>query len=196
MSLSSVYVICCFNFNYFFFVFIFCVVSLFHFLFAYYILKGREYHGLYSQASNLHPVYYQTQDDYHQLQYQHQLHHNQQLQHNQEQQHNQQQSYQDQALAASATTQQEQSKQQQQQTQSQQQQAIPSTVSVLVHRTINSVLQNSRKIIFRVCEATSTRRKFKMFNLYSTMNRRNDDKESKEDEFTGHDRFCQDRPSR
>uniref|UniRef100_A0AAG5CWM0 Protein kinase domain-containing protein n=2 Tax=Anopheles atroparvus TaxID=41427 RepID=A0AAG5CWM0_ANOAO len=37
-----------------------------------------------------------------------------------------------------------------------------------------------------------------MFNLYSTMNKRNgaDDKEAKEVETTGHDRFCQERPSR
>ena len=64
-------------------------------------------------------------------------------------------------------------------------------------KTLNSVLKSSRKIIFRVCEVASVKKStFKMFNLYSTMNRRNEDKEQKEIETTGHDRFCQVRPSR
>uniref|UniRef100_A0A336KBP1 CSON006281 protein n=1 Tax=Culicoides sonorensis TaxID=179676 RepID=A0A336KBP1_CULSO len=69
-------------------------------------------------------------------------------------------------------------------------------VTVLVHKTINSVLQNSRKIIFRVCEATNVKRKFKMFNMYSAMNRRNQEAEKQEQEYTGHDRFYQERTSR
>ncbi|XP_063700927.1 uncharacterized protein LOC134831194 isoform X2 [Culicoides brevitarsis] len=69
-------------------------------------------------------------------------------------------------------------------------------VTVLVHKTINSVLQNSRKIIFRVCEATNVKRKFKMFNMYSAMSRRNQEAEKAEQEYTGHDRFYQERSSR
>lgn len=74
--------------------------------------------------------------------------------------------------------------------------ATTNPVTVLVHKTINSVLQNSRKIIFRVCEATNVKRKFKMFNMYSAMNRRNQEVEKSEQEYTGHDRFYQERTSR
>lgn len=42
----------------------------------------------------------------------------------------------------------------------------------------------------------NVKKQFKMFNLYSTMNRRGDEKEVKVCETTGHDRFCQERPSR
>jgi len=69
-------------------------------------------------------------------------------------------------------------------------------VTVLVHKTINTVLQSSRKIIFRVCEVANVKRKFKMFNIYSTMNRRNQEGEKTEIEYTGHDRFYQERSSR
>lgn len=80
-------------------------------------------------------------------------------------------------------------------------QSPPRSVSILVYKTINSVYKSSRKIIVRVCEVASAKKvkPFKMFNLYSTMNRRNgaDDKDQpKELETTGHDRFCQIRPSR
>ncbi|XP_058125492.1 uncharacterized protein LOC131289394 [Anopheles ziemanni] len=66
------------------------------------------------------------------------------------------------------------------------------------YKTINTVIKSGRKIIVRVCEVTNVKTKLKMFNLYSTMNKRNgaDDKEAKEVETTGHDRFCQERPSR
>lgn len=58
------------------------------------------------------------------------------------------------------------------------------------------MLKSSRKIIFRVCEVASVKKsKLKMFNLYSTMNRRNEQEQS-EIKTTGHDRFCQVRPSR
>jgi hypothetical protein len=53
------------------------------------------------------------------------------------------------------------------------------SVSVFVHKTLNSVLKNSRKFIFRVCEVANVKKQIKMFNLYSTMNRRNDDREQK-----------------
>lgn len=61
--------------------------------------------------------------------------------------------------------------------------------------------KSSRKIIVRVCEVASAKKvkPFKMFNLYSTMNRRGaaeDKDQPKELETTGHDRFCQIRPSR
>uniref|UniRef100_A0A182YNF5 Protein kinase domain-containing protein n=1 Tax=Anopheles stephensi TaxID=30069 RepID=A0A182YNF5_ANOST len=71
-------------------------------------------------------------------------------------------------------------------------------VSFSFYKTINTVIKSSRKIIVRVCEVTNVKTKLKMFNLYSTMNKRNgaDDKEAKEVETTGHDRFCQERPSR
>lgn len=35
-----------------------------------------------------------------------------------------------------------------------------------------------------------------MFNLYQTMNRHNEDQGKKEPDVIGHDRFCQERPSR
>ncbi|XP_049536053.1 uncharacterized protein LOC125951333 isoform X2 [Anopheles darlingi] len=71
-------------------------------------------------------------------------------------------------------------------------------VSFSFYKTINTVIKSSRKIIVRVCEVTNVKTRLKMFNLYSTMNKRNgaDDKEAKEVETTGHDRFCQERPSR
>lgn len=59
--------------------------------------------------------------------------------------------------------------------------------------------KSGRKIIVRVCEVASAKKvkPFKMFNLYSSMNRRHDDRDqNKELETTGHDRFCQIRPSR
>lgn len=75
----------------------------------------------------------------------------------------------------------------------------PRSVSILVYKTLNSVFKSSRKVLFRVCEVASVKKikTTKMFNLYSTMNRRGtDDKDPKELETTGHDRFCQTRPSR
>uniref|UniRef100_A0A182Q6N5 Protein kinase domain-containing protein n=1 Tax=Anopheles farauti TaxID=69004 RepID=A0A182Q6N5_9DIPT len=76
--------------------------------------------------------------------------------------------------------------------------AAGAPVSFSFYKTINTVIKSSRKIIVRVCEVTNVKTKLKMFNLYSTMNKRNgaDDKEAKEVETTGHDRFCQERPSR
>nr|XP_040238377.2 uncharacterized protein LOC120959204 isoform X1 [Anopheles coluzzii] len=76
--------------------------------------------------------------------------------------------------------------------------AVGPQVSFSFYKTINTVIKSSRKIIVRVCEVTNVKTKLKMFNLYSTMNKRNgaDDKEAKEVETTGHDRFCQERPSR
>ncbi|XP_061510599.1 uncharacterized protein LOC1271242 isoform X2 [Anopheles gambiae] len=76
--------------------------------------------------------------------------------------------------------------------------AVGPPVSFSFYKTINTVIKSSRKIIVRVCEVTNVKTKLKMFNLYSTMNKRNgaDDKEAKEVETTGHDRFCQERPSR
>jgi PX domain-containing protein kinase-like protein len=65
-------------------------------------------------------------------------------------------------------------------------------VSFFVSKTINSVLKSSRKIIFRVCEAANVKRQFKMFQMYSTMQRRQNELE-KEQETTGHDRFYQER---
>lgn len=49
-----------------------------------------------------------------------------------------------------------------------------------------------------MCEVTNVKTKLKMFNLYSTMNKRNgaEEKETRVMETTGHDRFCQERPSR
>lgn len=70
------------------------------------------------------------------------------------------------------------------------------SVTLIVCKTLSSVFKSSRKIIYRVCEVTSVKKPLKMFNLYSTMNRRNEDKEEKEIQTTGHDRFCQARPSR
>lgn len=35
-----------------------------------------------------------------------------------------------------------------------------------------------------------------MFNLYQTMNKHNEEKDKKEPDVIGHDRFCQERPSR
>lgn len=62
-------------------------------------------------------------------------------------------------------------------------------------KTFNSVLKNSRKIIFRVCEVANVKKQIKMFQMYSTIQRRhnmsNDDQ--KESETTGHDRFYQER---
>jgi PX domain-containing protein kinase-like protein len=65
-------------------------------------------------------------------------------------------------------------------------------VSFFVSKTINSVLKSSRKIIFRVCEAANVKKQFKMFQMYSTMQRRQNEQE-KEQETTGHDRFYQER---
>lgn len=68
-------------------------------------------------------------------------------------------------------------------------------VSFFVNKTLNTVLKNSQKLIFRVCEAANVKKKFKMFQMYSSMQRRNlaDDKDIKEPETTGHDRFYQER---
>lgn len=66
-------------------------------------------------------------------------------------------------------------------------------VSFFVSKTINSVLKSSRKIIFRVCEAASVKKPFKMFQMYSNMQRRQNSEDPKEPETTGHDRFYQDR---
>lgn len=68
-------------------------------------------------------------------------------------------------------------------------------VSFFVNKTINSVLKSSRKIIFRVCEVANVKKQFKMFQMYSSMQRRHnaDDKDQKEPETTGHDRFYQER---
>ncbi|XP_055643448.1 uncharacterized protein LOC129779778 isoform X3 [Toxorhynchites rutilus septentrionalis] len=67
-----------------------------------------------------------------------------------------------------------------------------------LYKTINTVIKSGRKIIVRVCEVTNVKTKLKMFNLYSNMNKRNgaEEKEAREMETTGHDRFCQERPSR
>lgn len=70
------------------------------------------------------------------------------------------------------------------------------TVTVFVNKTISSVLKSSRKIIFRVCEVANVKKQFKMFQMYSSMHRRNEEKNQIESETTGHDRFCQERPSR
>ncbi|XP_055589090.1 uncharacterized protein LOC129741391 [Uranotaenia lowii] len=74
----------------------------------------------------------------------------------------------------------------------------PPPVSFSLYKTINTVIKSSRKIIVRVCEVTNVKTKLKMFNLYSTMNKRNgaEEKEARVMETTGHDRFCQERPSR
>lgn len=93
---------------------------------------------------------------------------------------------------------------QQQQTVTPPQQHSPRSVSIFVYKTINSVYKSGRKILVRVCEVASVSTKkvkpFKMFNLYSTMNRRggsaDDSDQPKELETTGHDRFCQIRHSR
>lgn len=74
------------------------------------------------------------------------------------------------------------------------------SVSILVYKTLNSVFKNGRKVIIRACEVAGVRkaRSCKMFNLYSTMKGRTEEPngKSKELETTGHDRFCQSRPSR
>ncbi|XP_070496714.1 uro-adherence factor A [Chironomus tepperi] len=77
----------------------------------------------------------------------------------------------------------------------QQSQSVPQrVVSVFVNKTINSVLKSSRKIIVRVCEVANVKKQFKMFQMYSHMQRRhNDIDEKKEPETTGHDRFYQER---
>lgn len=74
----------------------------------------------------------------------------------------------------------------------------PRSVSILVYKTLNSVLKSGRKVIFRVCEVATVRkvRSYKMFNLYSSMKGRNEEEKPRELETTGHDRFCQSRPSR
>jgi len=78
--------------------------------------------------------------------------------------------------------------------QQQSQSAPQRVVSVLVNKTINSVLKSSRKIIVRVCEVANVKKQFKMFQMYSHMQRRhNDSEEKKEPETTGHDRFYQER---
>lgn len=66
----------------------------------------------------------------------------------------------------------------------------------MLNKTINSVLKNSRKIIVRVCEAANVKKQFKMFQMYSHMQRRSaggGSEEKKEQETTGHDRFYQER---
>lgn len=80
-------------------------------------------------------------------------------------------------------------------TKNQPQQPPQRAVSFFVSKTINSVLKSSRKIIFRVCEVANVKKPFKMFQMYSTMQRRHnsDQSESKEPETTGHDRFYQER---
>ncbi|KAG5675994.1 hypothetical protein PVAND_005850 [Polypedilum vanderplanki] len=77
----------------------------------------------------------------------------------------------------------------------QQPQTVPQrAVSFLVNKTINSVLKSSRKIIVRVCEVANVKKQFKMFQMYSHMQRRHhDSEEKKEPETTGHDRFYQER---
>lgn len=57
------------------------------------------------------------------------------------------------------------------------------------------MLKNSRKIIVRVCEAANVKKQFKMFQMYSHMQRRSagGPEEKKEQETTGHDRFYQER---
>lgn len=74
----------------------------------------------------------------------------------------------------------------------------PRSVSILVIKTLNSVLKSGRKVIFRVCDVATVRkvRSYKMFNLYSSMKGRNEEEKPRELETTGHDRFCQTRPSR
>jgi PX domain-containing protein kinase-like protein len=82
------------------------------------------------------------------------------------------------------------------QTHQHQAQAVPQPrpVSFLFSKTINSVLKSSRKIIVRVCEVANVKKQFKMFQMYSHMQRRNaDSDDKKETETTGHDRFYQER---
>lgn len=55
------------------------------------------------------------------------------------------------------------------------------------------MLKNSRKIIVRVCEAANVKKQFKMFQMYSHMQRKAGVDEKKEQETTGHDRFYQER---
>lgn len=56
------------------------------------------------------------------------------------------------------------------------------------------MLKSSRKIIVRVCEVANVKKQFKMFQMYSHMQRRNaGSEEKKEQETTGHDRFYQER---
>lgn len=93
--------------------------------------------------------------------------------------------------------------QQQQQQQQPPPPQSPRSVSIFVYKTINSVYKSGRKILVRVCEVASSSKKvkpFKMFNLYTSMNRRggsaDDTDQPKELETTGHDRFCQIRHSR
>lgn len=71
-------------------------------------------------------------------------------------------------------------------------------VSFSLYKTINTVIKSGRKIIVRVCDVSNVKTKLRMFNLYSTMNKRNgaEEKEARVMETTGHDRFCQERPSR
>lgn len=62
-------------------------------------------------------------------------------------------------------------------------------------KTFNSVLKSSRKIIFRVCEAANVKKQIKIFQVYSTIQRRqtptNEDR--REYDTTGHDRFYKER---
>lgn len=68
------------------------------------------------------------------------------------------------------------------------------SVSILVYKTLNTVVKSGRKIIVRVCEVANTKKTFKMFNAYKMKGRAapsapvvsSDPKQS-----TGHDRFCQ-----
>lgn len=71
------------------------------------------------------------------------------------------------------------------------------SVSILVYKTLNTVVKSGRKIIVRVCEVANTKKTFKMFNAYKMKARTtssstsapavpSDPKQS-----TGHDRFCQ-----
>ncbi|XP_062548226.1 uncharacterized protein LOC134213299 isoform X2 [Armigeres subalbatus] len=74
----------------------------------------------------------------------------------------------------------------------------PTAVSFSLYKTINTVIKSGRKIIVRVCDVSNVKTKLKMFNLYSSINKRNgaEEKEARVLETTGHDRFCQERPSR
>nr|XP_029727302.1 uncharacterized protein LOC109423925 isoform X2 [Aedes albopictus] len=76
--------------------------------------------------------------------------------------------------------------------------AATTAVSFSLYKTINTVIKSGRKIIVRVCDVSNVKTKLKMFNLYSSINKRNgaEDKEARVMETTGHDRFCQERPSR
>lgn len=63
-------------------------------------------------------------------------------------------------------------------------------VSFYVHKTINSVLKSGRKIIVRFA---NVKKHFRMFQMYHSMQRRQNVEDEKESETTGHDRFYQER---